>query len=65
MKRQTSKHFYRHSESGRIVVMEKRLDGVILGSCSAPEPLRDLDSYECKPDNNLWVMENSDRLILM
>ena len=60
----TSKAFYRHTETGQILVIERRADGAILGSCPASEPFRDLDSYECKPDNNLWVQENSDRLAL-
>jgi hypothetical protein len=57
--------FYKHCETGEIVVLEKRADGIILSSCPATEPLRDLDSYECKPDNNLWLQENSDKLILL
>ena len=55
--------FYKHSETGEIVVLEKRADGTILGSCPASEPLKELDAYECKPDNNLWLAEISDRLI--
>lgn len=39
-------------------------DGAILGSCRATEPLRDVDSYKCTPDNNVWLAENSDKLVL-
>ena len=65
MKQKTSKAFYRHSETGQILVVEKRWVGVLPGSCPASEPLKDVDIYECKPDNNLWLMENSDKLILI
>ncbi len=66
MKRHTraTKAFYWHTETGQILVIERRADGTILGSCPATEPLRDAGSYECKPDNNLWVQENSPKLIL-
>ena len=60
----TAKAFYRHSESDQIVVIERRWDDAIVGSCPATEPLRDLDACECKPDNNLWVQENSHKLVL-
>ena len=62
--KQTSKDFYQHTETGQVLVIERRPDGAILGSCPASEPLKDLDSYECKPDNNVWVQENSHKLIL-
>jgi len=64
-KNKTTKAFYRHAETGEIVCIERRWDGMILGSCPASEPLRDLDSYICKPDNNVWIQENSDKLILI
>jgi hypothetical protein len=60
----TSKDFYQHTETGQVLVIERRVDGTILGSCTASEPLKELDSYECKPDNNLRVQENSHKLIL-
>ena len=63
--KQITKAFYQHKETGQIVVIEKRSDGAIVGSCPATEPLKDLGSYECKSDNNLWVQENGDRLILL
>ena len=62
--KETTRAFYKHAESGQILVIERRVDGTILGSCPATEPLRDVGSYECKADNNLWVQENSDRLLL-
>ena len=61
---QITKAFYLHKESGQIIVIERRSDGTIVGSCPASEPLRDLDSYECKPDNNLWVQANGPKLIV-
>ena len=64
MERQTYRAFYQHKESGQILVIEKRAhDGDIVGSCPATEPLRDLDSYEYKPDNNVWVQENSGKWV--
>lgn len=62
--KQTSKAFYRYTETGQIFVIERKADRAILGSCPAIEPLKELDSYDCKPDNNLWIQENSDKLIL-
>ena len=55
---------YQRTEADQILLIEQRADGTILGSCPAAEPLRDAGSYECKPDNNLWVQENSPKLIL-
>lgn len=63
-KKRTTKDFYHHIDTGAILVMERRADGVIVGSCPASEPPKDVDGYECKPDNNLWVQENSHKLIL-
>ena len=63
--KKTSKDFYKHSESNEIFVIERRWDGTILGSCPAMEPLKDLDAYKCKTDNNLWLAEISDKLILI
>lgn len=60
----TSKAFYRHIETGQLLVVERRADGAILGSCPATEPLRDLGSCECTSHNNLWVQENSNKLVL-
>lgn len=60
----TSRAFYQHTETGQILVIEQRADGAILGSCPASEPLREAGSYECKADNNLWVLENSGKLEL-
>lgn len=62
--KKTTKDFYRHSETGQLTVIEKRPDGVIVGSCPAQEPLKDLDSYQCKADNNIWICDQSDKLIL-
>ncbi len=56
--------FYKHADTGAIVVVEMRPDGTILGSCPASEPLKDLDSYQCKADNNLWVQENLGKTLL-
>jgi len=63
--KQTSRAFYRHSDTGQIVVIEQRSDGAIVASCPATEPLRELEFYQCKADNNLWVMENNNRLVLI
>jgi len=63
-KKRTIRDFYRHSDTGEIFVIERRWDGTILGSRPAPEPLKDINSYKCKPDNNVWIQENSDKLIL-
>lgn len=59
-----SKDFYKHTETGQIFVIERRCDGLILGSCAATEPLKDLDAYECKPDRNIWLIEDTDKLIM-
>jgi len=60
----TSKDIYQHTETGQVLVIERWSDGAVLGSCPASEPLRDVGSYECKPDNNVWVQENSHKLVL-
>ena len=61
-----TKDFYRHTETGEIFIIERRRwDGVILGSCLAKKPLRDLQDYECVPDNNVKLSESSEKLILM
>ncbi|HUW21023.1 MAG TPA: hypothetical protein VMW16_17120 [Sedimentisphaerales bacterium] len=52
-------------ETGEIFVIERRRDGVILGSCKTSEPLKDLDAYECPTENNLWLQEQSNKLMLM
>ena len=62
---QTEKAFYVHAETSEILVIERRWDGVIIGSCPATEPFRDADSYDCTPDNNVWLAEQSDKLLLM
>ena len=31
--KQTTKAFYKHTETGEIFVIEKRWDGIMLGSC--------------------------------
>ncbi len=62
--KETTSAFYRHADSGQILVIERRADGAILGTCPASEPLRDVGSYKCNPDNNLWVQENSHKLTL-
>lgn len=62
---QISRDFFKHSETGEIIVVERRCDGVILGSCTAKQPLQDLDSYICKPGNNVWIQEQSNKLILL
>jgi hypothetical protein len=42
-----------------------RPDGTVLGSCPASlTALEPLDSYQCKPDNNLWVQENLGKTLL-
>lgn len=61
--KQTTKAFYEHTETGELLVIERRWDGTIIGSCPATEPLRDVDDYPCTPDNNLWLAENSDKLM--
>ncbi|TKJ34626.1 MAG: hypothetical protein CEE38_17290 [Planctomycetes bacterium B3_Pla] len=63
--KQTTKAFYKHSETDQVLVIERRCDGAIVGSCPATEPLKNLDSYQCSLDANLWIQESSDRLELM
>ncbi|MHC4538309.1 MAG: hypothetical protein ACYTEK_06495 [Planctomycetota bacterium] len=63
--KEITRAFYRHSETGEIVVLEKREDGVIVGSRSASEPLRDLSSYEVSEKDNVWLAEQSNKLMLM
>jgi len=46
-------------------VVERRWDGAIVGSCPAAEPLKDLDSYEVSGRDNVWLADNSDKLLLM
>ena len=62
--KRTFRDLFRHAETNQFVVVERRSDGAIVGSCPATEPLRDIDCYQCKPDNNLWVSQNSDKLEL-
>jgi hypothetical protein len=61
----TAKAFHKHDETGQITVVERRHDGVILGSCPAREPLKPLDSYVCTDKNNVWLAEVSDKLMLL
>lgn len=63
--KQITRAFYRHAETGEILVIERRWDGVILGSCLAKEPLKDLQDYKCTPDNNVMLSESSEKLLLM
>ncbi|MHC4439762.1 MAG: hypothetical protein ACYS3S_20590, partial [Planctomycetota bacterium] len=62
--KQTSKDFYRDSETGDIFCIERRWDGVLLGSCGPlqEDNLKDLNDYECTDKNNLWIQDISDRL---
>jgi len=63
---QTSKYFYRHSETGEIFIIERRWDGVLIGSCGPlSEPLKRRYEYEITPKNNLWIQENIYRLMLI
>jgi len=65
--KKTSKDFCRDSETDDIFCIEKRSDGVFLGSCGPlPEDnLKDLDEYECTNKNNLWIQDISDRLMML
>ena len=61
--KQTSKDFYRHSETGEIFIIERRWDGVLIGSCGPlSEPLKRWYEYEITNKNNLYIQENSYRL---
>ena len=62
---QTTRAFYRHAESGQVIVVERRWDGTILGNCLATVPLKDLADYELSSDNNAWIESQNDKLILM
>jgi hypothetical protein len=64
---QTSKSFFRHAMTGEIYAVEHRWDGELVGSAGPlPEDgLKDLDSYEYRPDRNDWIHDNSDKLILI
>ena len=45
--KQTSRDFYKHSETGEIFCIEHRWDGTLLASCGPlSEPLKDKDDYE-------------------
>ena len=62
--KKTIRDVYRHSETGEIIILEKHADGTILGSCPAKKLLKDLDTYKCKSDRNIWLAEISDKLML-
>jgi len=44
--KQTSRDFYRHTETDEVFYIERRWDGVLIGSCPATEPLKALDTYK-------------------
>jgi hypothetical protein len=58
--KQTTKAFYKHSESNEIFVIEHRWDGVLIGSCGPLSgPLKNRDDYEITNKNNLYTDEEN------
>lgn len=64
---QTTKNFYRHSDTGEIYAVEVRWNGEVVGSCGplAENDLKDLNSYEYTSDKNEWLQEVNAKLLLM
>ena len=62
----TIKHFRLHVETCDIYAIEQWSDGRLVGSCGplAEDDLKDLNSYGYSDEQNNWVQENIDRLIL-
>jgi membrane protein involved in colicin uptake len=62
----TIKHFRLHIETGDIYAIEQRADASLVGSCGplVEKNLKDLNSYGYSDEQNNWVQENIDRLIL-
>jgi len=62
----TIKHFRLHIETCDVYAIEQRADASLVGSCGplAEDDLKDLDSYDYSDEQNKWVQENIDRLIL-
>ena len=60
------KHFRLHLETCDIYAIEQWSDGRLVGSCGplAEDDLKDLNSYGYSDEQNNWVQENIDRLIL-
>lgn len=64
---QTSKNFYKHSETGEVYAIEMLWRGGIVASAGPLDEndLKDLDSYEYTADRNDWLNENNNGMILM
>jgi len=62
----TIKHFRLHIETCDIYAIEQWSDGRLVGSCGplAEDDLKDLNSYGYSDEQNNWVQENINRLIL-
>jgi len=62
----TIKHFRLHIETCDVYAIEQHADASLVGSCGplAEDDLKDLDSYDYSDEQNKWVQENIDRLIL-
>ena len=62
----TIKHFRLHVKTCDIYAIKQWSDGRLVGSCGplAEDDLKDLDSYDYSDEQNDWVQENIDRLIL-
>jgi tetratricopeptide (TPR) repeat protein len=62
----TIKHFRLHVETCDIYAIEQWSDGRLVGSCGplTEDDLKDLNSYGYSDEQNNWVQENIDRLIL-
>ena len=64
---QTSKDFYKHSETGEIYAIEMLWSSSIVASAGPLDEtdLKYLNSYEYTPDRNDWLNENNNEMILM
>ena len=62
----TIKHFRLHINTCDIYAIEQWSDGRLVGSCGplAEDDLKDLNSYDYSDEQNDWVQENINRLIL-
>ena len=65
--KEITKEFYRDPETGEIFCIEKRWDGVLLGSFGplVEDNLKAPEDYICTDENNLWIQGISNRLVLM
>ncbi|MHC4086469.1 MAG: hypothetical protein ACYSWZ_14080 [Planctomycetota bacterium] len=63
----TTKHFYRHTGTGEIFVIEMTWNRIVVGSYG-PVPADDLeppDNYECTTKINAWLEIQKDMLVMI